>query len=98
DPDVFEHHTWYNKDGTSVHFNADMMPNGQIGMTIKEGHWKFKGEASVVPIDASGKEGPMELQGFSENGHKPGDVWHELVPEGPRANTRDIYTLVPAHQ
>ena len=98
DPDVFERHTWYSPDGTVVHFDAGLAADGKLTLTSREGKWRFEREQIIYSVDADGKLGAPELQGFSMNSHVPGQIWHELVPEGPRQNMRDIYTLVPGRQ
>ena len=40
-PGVFERHSWYNPDGTAVHFSAAWMPEGFISLSIHEEKWKF---------------------------------------------------------
>ena len=96
----YERHSWYegtpDVGGTAVRFELTILPNGNLDLSTIEDKWKFEDgyRARFTHIDANGKAGvPFELQDAY-----PGDSWRMLIPDGPRQNQREMYTLLPGHQ
>ena len=104
-PGSIERHTWYDlsgfdddgyAQGTAIHFDASVAPNGAIKLDAYDEKWRQdkRDFPRVVPVYASGKEGvALQLRN-----HFPGDHWRELIPEGSHMDLREQYTIVPAHQ
>jgi len=103
-PGLSEKHTWYMVTGsaklfdfgTAQHFDAEIMPNGNISMKVHAEKWRQDTSdfPRVVSVNADGSDG-LALQ---LRNHFPGDHWRELVPGGPHQDMREQYTIIPGHQ
>jgi hypothetical protein len=100
-PGVFERHSWYNSDGTSVLFSAAYAPEGLITLSIREQQWQyFDGYVPrILPrgYDTKGMNAYSNI-GLMLYAHVPGQHWRELVPEGPDQDLHEQFTIVPGHQ
>ena len=92
---MFENRTWYNKDGSAVHFNAEWK-NGQIALDAYDEKWVLDDGyvPRVTPVGADGKKGLSVM----EHNHFPGQTWRMLQPDGPYQDMRIVYTIMPGHQ
>ncbi len=101
DPGSFERHTWFAKDGSSIHVDGSWMQEGLIALRVKEDKWRlFDGFVPrIIYSDAKTPDTPAgNAQGMMLHNHYPGAHWHELMPNGPDQDAREQYTIVPGRQ